>query len=86
MGDAGADPYSTAFVSSATGDIAGRWSAIGAQSLGKVALQRFGIAAGEEATETIARQLAISGLRGTAEGGLAGLALAPVDIALNQAF
>mgnify|MGYP000164785477 CR=1 FL=1 len=86
MGDAGADPYSTAFVSSATGDVAGRWAAIGAQSLGKVALQRFGVAAGEEVTESIARQLAISGLRGTAEGGLAGLALAPVDIALNQAF
>ena len=86
MGKAGADPYSTAFVSSATGDVAGRWAAIGAQSLGKVALQRFGVAAGEEVTESIARQLAISGLRGTAEGGLAGLALAPVDIALNQAF
>ena len=86
MGNAGADPYSTAFVSSATGDVAGRWAAIGAQSLGKVALQRFGVAAGEEVTESIARQLAISGLRGTAEGGLAGLALAPVDIALNQAF
>ena len=86
MGQGGADPYSTAFVSSATGDVAGRFSAIAAQSLGKVALQRFGIATGEAVTENIAKQLAISGLRGTAEGGLAGLALAPVDIALNSLF
>jgi hypothetical protein len=86
MGKAGADPYSTAFVSSASGDVASRWAAIGAQSMTRVAAQRLGIAAGEEVTENIAKTLAISGLRGTAEGGLAGLALAPVDIALNQAF
>lgn len=86
MGKAGADPYSTAFVSGATGDVAGRYAAFASEALGKVALQKFGIAASEAASESIVRQLAISGLRGTAEGGIAGLALAPIDIALNQAF
>jgi hypothetical protein len=86
MGKAGADPYSTAFVSGASGDVAGRYAAYAGQALGKVALQKFGIAASESVSESIVRQLAISGLRGTAEGGIAGLALAPIDIALNQAF
>ena len=76
MGKAGADPYSTAFVSSASGDVASRYAAIGAQSLGRVALQKFGVEleASEVATETIAKQFAMASLRGTAEGGVAGLA------------
>ena len=81
-----ADPYATAFVSSAAGDVGSRYAAIAGQSLTRIAAQKMGVEVGTQVTESIGEQLALSGLRGTAEGGILGIAAMPLDMWLNDVF
>jgi len=90
MGGAHVDPYTTAFVSSASADVGARFLAIGGRSLGQYAARKAGMTiatdTAEQVGERVASRALSAGLKGAGKSGLIGLATVPVDMWLNQVF